>query len=64
MSMLIFFLSQIGAQKVKRLCKEQNIVTVNGKFPGPTIYVHEGDNLRVEVENQSKYNITIHWNIY
>ncbi|KAH9287979.1 hypothetical protein KI387_032096 [Taxus chinensis] len=51
----------IETQKVWRLCKEQAIVTVNGQFPGPTIYVHEGDNVVVEVENKVHDNITIHW---
>ncbi|KAH9287772.1 hypothetical protein KI387_031889 [Taxus chinensis] len=51
----------VGTEKVRRLCTEQEIVTVNGQFPGPTIYVHEGDNLVVQVENRAPYNLTIHW---
>ncbi|GLJ53456.1 hypothetical protein SUGI_1140250 [Cryptomeria japonica] len=51
----------IGTQKVWRLCKEKEIVTVNGKFPGPTIYAHEGDNIVVEVQNNVADNITLHW---
>ncbi|KAH9304728.1 hypothetical protein KI387_009132, partial [Taxus chinensis] len=51
----------IGTQKVTRLCKEQEIVTVNGQFPGPTIYAREGDNVVVQVENKGPYNVTIHW---
>ncbi|XP_038691433.1 laccase-7-like [Tripterygium wilfordii] len=47
--------------KVNRLCSDQVITTVNGQFPGPTITVREGDNLIVNVINQSPYNITIHW---
>ncbi|GLJ12590.1 hypothetical protein SUGI_0194170 [Cryptomeria japonica] len=46
---------------VTRLCKQQQIVTVNGQFPGPPIYVNNGDNLVVHVINQAAYNITIHW---
>ncbi|XP_061339643.1 laccase-7-like [Gastrolobium bilobum] len=46
---------------IKRLCKEQVIVTVNGLFPGPTISVREGDTVIVHVFNKSPYNITIHW---
>ncbi|XP_027351306.1 laccase-7-like [Abrus precatorius] len=47
--------------KIKRLCKEQVIVAVNGSLPGPTIDVREGDTVIVHVLNQSPYNITVHW---
>ncbi|XP_068644516.1 laccase-7-like [Aristolochia californica] len=46
---------------VKALCKEQVVVAVNKKFPGPTIHVHEGDTLVVDVFNDSPHNLTIHW---
>ncbi|XP_027352757.1 laccase-7-like [Abrus precatorius] len=46
---------------IKRLCKEQVIVAVNGQFPGPTINVNEGDTVIVHVLNEGPYNITIHW---
>ncbi|XP_010907627.1 laccase-22 [Elaeis guineensis] len=44
-----------------RLCSTKPIVTVNGRFPGPTLYAREGDNVLVNVINQVKYNVTIHW---
>ncbi|XP_061347148.1 laccase-4-like isoform X2 [Gastrolobium bilobum] len=44
-----------------RLCSTKPIVTVNGKFPGPTIYAREDDTLIVKVVNHVKYNVTIHW---
>ncbi|GLT26722.1 hypothetical protein SLA2020_017680 [Shorea laevis] len=44
-----------------RLCSTKNILTVNGQFPGPTLYVHRGDTIVVDVYNRGKYNITIHW---
>ncbi|XP_039136095.1 laccase-22-like [Dioscorea cayenensis subsp. rotundata] len=44
-----------------RLCSSKPIVTVNGKFPGPTLYAREGDNVLVKVTNHIKYNVTIHW---
>ncbi|AES73286.2 transparent testa protein [Medicago truncatula] len=44
-----------------RLCCTKNILTVNGQFPGPTIRVHKGDTIYVNVYNKGKYNITIHW---
>ncbi|XP_050232819.1 laccase-15-like [Mercurialis annua] len=44
-----------------RLCHTKNILTVNGQFPGPTLQVHKGETIFVTVENQGRYNITIHW---
>ncbi|XP_051130172.1 laccase-10-like [Andrographis paniculata] len=44
-----------------RLCSTKSIVTVNGKFPGPTVYAREDDNLLIRVINRVKYNVTIHW---
>ncbi|XP_027925724.1 laccase-7-like [Vigna unguiculata] len=46
---------------IKRFCKEQVIVTVNGLFPGPTINVREGDTVIVHVLNEGPYDITLHW---
>nr|UKS51798.1 laccase [Allium cepa] len=47
--------------RVKRLCKTQNIITVNGMYPGPTIEVKNGDSLVINVKNVAEYNVTIHW---
>ncbi|XP_020588849.1 putative laccase-9 [Phalaenopsis equestris] len=44
-----------------RLCETKNILTVNGQFPGPTIYAQKGDTILVNVMNQGDYNITLHW---
>ncbi|KHN12945.1 laccase-7-like [Glycine soja] len=51
----------IGNLTVSRLCNEEVITTVNGSLPGPTIYVEEGDTLVVHANNNSPYNITLHW---
>ncbi|KAH9319761.1 hypothetical protein KI387_021530, partial [Taxus chinensis] len=51
----------IQLQNVSRLCHTKAIVTVNGKFPGPTVYAREGDTVLVNVTNHVKYNLTIHW---
>ncbi|XP_050210494.1 laccase-12-like [Mercurialis annua] len=51
----------IQATPVKRLCKTQNVITVNGMFPGPTLEVNNGDTLVVTVTNKAQYNVTIHW---
>ncbi|GAV71269.1 Cu-oxidase domain-containing protein/Cu-oxidase_2 domain-containing protein/Cu-oxidase_3 domain-containing protein, partial [Cephalotus follicularis] len=44
-----------------RLCSTKNILTINGQFPGPTLYANKGDTLIVDVYNKADYNITIHW---
>ncbi|RVW45354.1 putative laccase-9 [Vitis vinifera] len=44
-----------------RLCSAKNILTVNGKFPGPTIYATKGETIIVDVYNKGNENITIHW---
>ncbi|KAL8093585.1 laccase-22-like [Apium graveolens] len=48
-------------KNVTKLCETKSIVTVNGKFPGPTVYAREGDTVNVKVINSVKYNVTIHW---
>ena len=52
---------QIRVKNYTRLCHTKPIVTVNGKYPGPTIYAREGDTVLVNVTNHVKYNVTIHW---
>lgn len=44
-----------------RLCNTKNILTVNGQYPGPTLYVKKGDTFIVDVYNKGNQNITIHW---
>ncbi|KAG8383974.1 hypothetical protein BUALT_Bualt04G0069600 [Buddleja alternifolia] len=51
----------IQGKNVSRLCHEKPIVTVNGMFPGPTIYAREGDRVLVNVTNHAQYNMSIHW---
>ncbi|XP_049393373.1 LOW QUALITY PROTEIN: laccase-1 [Solanum stenotomum] len=56
------FSYNIERKNVRRLCHTKRLLTVNGKYPGPTIFVHEGDNhVEVKVTNQSPWNTTIHW---
>jgi len=52
---------QIQVANVSRLCHAKPIVTVNGRFPGPTIYANEGDRVLINVTNHAQYNISIHW---
>ncbi|TKY63453.1 Laccase-4 protein [Spatholobus suberectus] len=51
----------VVAKKTTRLCSSKSIVTVNGKFPGPTLYAREDDTVLVKVVNQVNHNVTIHW---
>ncbi|KAL2541650.1 Laccase-4 [Abeliophyllum distichum] len=44
-----------------RLCNSKPIITVNGKFPGPTLYAREDDTVIVRVVNHVQDNVTIHW---
>lgn len=44
-----------------RLCQTKKILTVNGKFPGETIYAKKGDIVIVRVHNKAESNVTIHW---
>ncbi|KAF2297484.1 hypothetical protein GH714_024241 [Hevea brasiliensis] len=44
-----------------KLCSTKSMLTVNGSFPGPTIAVHKGDIIYVNVHNQGNYGFTIHW---
>ncbi|KAK4350053.1 hypothetical protein RND71_029366 [Anisodus tanguticus] len=55
------FSYNIERKNVKRLCHTKRLLTVGGKYPGPTIFVHEGDNVEVKVTNMSPWNTTIHW---
>ncbi|CAN1199587.1 LAC14, partial [Linum perenne] len=43
-----------------RLCNTKSIMTINGNFPGETLYANRGDTVVVNVINKSSHNITIH----
>ncbi|KAF8042295.1 hypothetical protein BT93_A0807 [Corymbia citriodora subsp. variegata] len=51
----------VAMKNTTRLCSSKPIVTVNGMFPGPTLYAREDDTVLVRVTNGVKYNVTIHW---
>lgn len=44
-----------------RLCTNKTLLTINGQFPGPTLYARKGDLVIVDVVNRAAHNITIHW---
>ncbi|XWS56676.1 hypothetical protein CRYUN_Cryun09bG0106000 [Craigia yunnanensis] len=52
---------QVVLKNTTRLCATKPIVTVNGQFPGPTLYAREDDNVLLRVTNHVQYNVTIHW---
>ncbi|CAL5019585.1 unnamed protein product [Urochloa decumbens] len=52
---------QIRKADYTRLCHRKSILTVNGLFPGPTIYARRGDVVTVHVHNQGDKNVTVHW---
>jgi laccase len=52
---------QVKTTNVTRLCSSKSIVTVNGQFPGPTVFAREGDLVVIRVINHSPYNMSIHW---
>ncbi|XP_061349930.1 laccase-4-like isoform X2 [Gastrolobium bilobum] len=51
----------VVTKNTTRLCSSKPIVTINGKFPGPTLYAREDDTVLVKVVNQVNHNVTIHW---
>ncbi|KAF5476226.1 hypothetical protein F2P56_007959 [Juglans regia] len=51
----------VVTRNTTRLCSSKPIVTVNGQFPGPTLYAREDDNVLVKVVNHVQYNVSIHW---
>ncbi|TYH44696.1 hypothetical protein ES332_D11G212800v1 [Gossypium tomentosum] len=51
---------KVQSASITKLCKTSTIVTVNGMYPGPTIYAREDDTVVVEVSNLTPYNISIH----
>ncbi|EFJ12736.1 hypothetical protein SELMODRAFT_123638, partial [Selaginella moellendorffii] len=51
--------TQVVSLMVRRLGRTKNIITVNGKLPGPTIYANVGDRLLITVTNTGK--MSIHW---
>ncbi|URD83122.1 Multicopper oxidase [Musa troglodytarum] len=51
----------VVANNFTRLCSAKSIITVNGRFPGPTLYAREGDTVIVKVANHVQENVTIHW---
>ncbi|KAI4386995.1 hypothetical protein MLD38_004864 [Melastoma candidum] len=44
-----------------KLCSTKSVLTVNDRFPGPTLYVKKGDTIFVNVHNLGSYGLTIHW---
>ncbi|KAE8727806.1 Laccase-14 [Hibiscus syriacus] len=58
---LCHYSKQVKEASYTRLCSTKKILNVNGQFPGPTLEVQYGETVYVNVYNQGKQNITIHW---
>ncbi|KFK37431.1 hypothetical protein AALP_AA4G256200 [Arabis alpina] len=56
-----FYQFKVQTMRLTRLCQTKEIVTINGKFPGPAITAQEDDRIVVKVINMTPYNTTIHW---
>jgi len=52
---------QVRQSNVTRLCNTKPLITVNGQYPGPTIFAQEGDQVIIKLVNHVKDNVTIHW---
>lgn len=52
---------KVVVKNYTKLCSSKPIVTVNGKFPGPTLHAREDDTVLVRVINHIDHNVTIHW---
>ncbi|XP_017702442.2 laccase-6-like isoform X2 [Phoenix dactylifera] len=51
----------VQTKRITKICKTRDIVTINGKYPGPVVYAQEDDRVIVAVTNKTPYNATIHW---
>lgn len=60
LSFLVLHLQLINSSHTK-VCATKTMLTVNGEFPGPTIYARRGDLVIVDIINRADQNITIHW---
>ncbi|ONK73686.1 uncharacterized protein A4U43_C04F34220 [Asparagus officinalis] len=56
-----FYEFKVQKTRIRKLCKSKQILTINGMFPGPTVYAEEGDRLVIRVTNETPDNTTIHW---
>ncbi|KAF5751396.1 putative laccase [Tripterygium wilfordii] len=60
-SMVRHYKFNVELKNITRLCSTKPIVTINGKFPGPTIVAREDDTVLIKVVNHVTYNLSIHW---
>ncbi|KAJ6792246.1 laccase-6-like isoform X1 [Iris pallida] len=56
-----FYDFKVQTTGITKLCKSKQIITINGKFPGPVITANEDDRIIVKVTNETPQNATIHW---
>ncbi|KAE8729442.1 Laccase-4 [Hibiscus syriacus] len=60
-SMVRHYKFNVVLKNTTRLCSTKPIVTVDGRYPGPTLVAREDDTILVKVVNHVKYNVSIHW---
>jgi FtsP/CotA-like multicopper oxidase with cupredoxin domain len=51
----------IAYEHVNFTGKEVRAMTINGTIPGPTLYMDEGDDVRIRVRNEMDVETSIHW---
>ncbi|XP_059634404.1 laccase-6 [Cornus florida] len=56
-----FYDFKVQTMTITKLCKSQEIVTINKMLPGPVVYAQEDDRVIIKVTNETPYNATIHW---
>lgn len=52
---------QVAWTPYTRLCETKEIITINGQFPGPTLYANKGDAVIINAYNYANYSVTLHW---
>lgn len=52
---------QVSMKNITRNAVTVSIPVVNGKYPGPTVHINEGDTVIAKVTNNIEYEVSIHW---
>ena len=37
------------------------VILTNGQYPGPSLFLKQGDNVQFKVENRCPFNVTVHF---
>lgn len=52
---------QVSMKNVTRNAVTVSIPVVNGKYPGPTVHIDEGDTVIAKITNDVDHEVSIHW---